>query len=105
MGVQHLALVIALLASMAATATTLAQAPAPAPLPPACPPDVKGDPPTIGRNDPSTSLSEKLADSKGIICPPAGIDPEIQVKPPAGGALIVIPPPGSPGGDQSVQPK
>jgi hypothetical protein len=50
-------------------------------------------------------LSDKLAESKGVICPPGTGDREIQVAPPAGGKLKIIPPPGSPGGDQSVQPK
>lgn len=69
----------------------------------ACPPDVKGQPPTVGGG--SGALSDKLAQSKGVICPPAGVDPDIRVAPPAGGRLKVIPPPGTPGGDQSVQPK
>jgi hypothetical protein len=68
-----------------------------------CPPDVKGEPPTVGGN--SGALSDKLAQSKGVICPPSGVDPDIRVAPPAGGRLKVIPPPGTPGGDQSVQPK
>jgi hypothetical protein len=50
-------------------------------------------------------LSDKLARSKGVICPPAGIDRDMQVTPPGGGHLKVIPPPGTPGGDQNVQPK
>jgi hypothetical protein len=69
----------------------------------ACPPDVKA-PPTVGGPS-SPNLSDKLADSKGVICPPAGVDPEIRVPPPGGGELKVIPPPGTPGGDQDVQPK
>jgi hypothetical protein len=73
--------------------------------PPACPPGVTGDPPTLGGPPSDKPLSERLADSKGVICPPAGIDPEIRKPPPEGGALRVIPPPGSPGGDPSVQPK
>ena len=68
-----------------------------------CPPDVKGEPPTIGGR--SEHLSEKLAESKGVICPPSGVDREMQVAPPSGGRLKVIPPPGTPGADQSVQPK
>jgi hypothetical protein len=98
---------IALFASVGWAGVVFAQAvdEGRAPAPPACPPDVKGDPPTIGRSDPSESLSEKLAESKGIICPPGGIDPQMQVTPPAGGTLKVIPPPGAPGGDPSVQPK
>ena len=71
----------------------------------ACPPDVKGgEPPTVGQRR-TGPLSDKLAQSKGVICPPAGVDPEIHVAPPGGGRLKVIPPPGAPGGDQSVQPK
>ncbi len=72
-----------------------------------CPPGVRGDPPTIGGRGSGgrESLSEQLAESKGIICPPAGIDREMQITPPAGGVIEVIPPPGSPGGDPRVQPK
>jgi hypothetical protein len=71
-----------------------------------CPPGVNGDPPTIGgRGRNSEPLSDKLAESKGIICPPAGVDPEMQITPPPGGVMKVIPPPGTPGGDPSVQPK
>ena len=70
----------------------------------ACPPDLKGEPPTLGQGG-SEPLSDKLAQSKGIICPPASVDPQMQVTPPGGGKLKVIPPPGTPGGDQSVQPK
>ena len=67
-----------------------------------CPPDVKGEPPTVGGGG-SGPLSDKLAQSKGVICPPAGIDRDMQVTPPGGGQLKVIPPPGTPGGDQNVQ--
>ncbi len=70
----------------------------------ACPPDAKGDPPTVGGRS-SEPLSDKLAQSKGVICPPAGVDREMQVRPPSGGQLKVIPPPGTPGGDPNVQPK
>src|SRR5438045_9405560 len=70
----------------------------------ACPPDIKGDPPTVGGGS-SEPLSDKLAQSKGVICPPAGVDREMEVTPPSGGHLKVIPPPGTPGGDPKVQPK
>lgn len=70
----------------------------------ACPPDIKGDPPTVGGGS-SEPLSDKLAQSKGVICPPAGVDREMQVTPPSGGHLKVIPAPGTPGGDPNVQPK
>ena len=69
-----------------------------------CPPDVKGEPPTVGGGS-SEPLSDKLAQSKGVICPPAGVDREMEVTPPSGGHLKVIPPPGTPGGDPKVQPK
>ena len=69
-----------------------------------CPPDVKGEPPTVGGGS-SAPLSDNLAQSKGVICPPAGIDRDMQVTPPSGGRLKVIPPPGTPGGDPNVQPK
>jgi len=51
------------------------------------------------------SLSDKLARSDGVICPPEHVDPEIKAPTPPGGAMPVIPPPGSPGGDQSIKPK
>jgi hypothetical protein len=99
-----IALIFALFTAGAAFAE---QAGTPAPAPPAvnCPPGVNGDPPTIGGGRSTESLSEKLAESKGIICPPAGIDPEMQKAPPTGGAIRIIPPPGTPGGDPTVQPK
>ena len=53
----------------------------------------------------SRNLSDKLAASNGVICPPGQVDPEIRAPTPPGGAMPVIPPPGSPGGDQSVTPK
>jgi hypothetical protein len=52
------------------------------------------------------NLSDKLARSGGVICPPDQMDPEIKAPtPPGGGSMPVIPPPGSPGGDRNVQPK
>jgi hypothetical protein len=71
----------------------------------ACPPDVRGEPPTVGGGPSSGLLSDKLAQSNGVICPPAGLDKDMQVTPPGGGRLKVIPPPGTPGGNQNVQPK
>jgi len=71
----------------------------------ACPPDVRGEPPTVGGGPSSGPLSDKLAQSNGVICPPAGLDKDKQVTPPGGGRLKVIPPPGTPGGNQNVQPK
>jgi hypothetical protein len=50
-------------------------------------------------------LGDKLARSDGVLCPPAGVDPEIRAPTPDTGNTPVIPPPGSPGGDPSVRPK
>lgn len=51
------------------------------------------------------TLSEKLAQTDGVLCPPANVDPDIRAPTPQTGPMPVIPPPGGPGGDQSVRPK
>jgi hypothetical protein len=51
------------------------------------------------------SLSDHLARSDGVICPPAQVDPEMKQPTPPGGSMNVIPPPGSPGGDPNTRPK
>jgi hypothetical protein len=101
----HRAICIALLASVAWPVAATAQTGRSTPPTPgvACPPGVQ--PPPTGGGANSANLSDKLTDSKGVICPPAGVDPEIRVAPPGGGQLKVIPPPGTPGGDPNVQPK
>jgi hypothetical protein len=50
-------------------------------------------------------LGDRLAKSDGVLCPPAGVDPEIRAPTPDTGNTPVIPPPGSPGGDPSLRPK
>ena len=50
-------------------------------------------------------LGDKLARSDGVLCPPAGVDPEMHAPAPDTGNTPVIPPPGSPGGDPSIRPK
>lgn len=65
----------------------------------------KGGEAEIQRQDGKGNLSDKLARSGGVICPPEHIDPEIKQPTPPGGSMPVIPPPGSRGGDQPVQPK
>jgi hypothetical protein len=66
--------------------------------------------PSVGNNAASNetpgsrTLSDQLSQSKGVICPPAGIDPGISVPSSGGGRTPVIPPPGTPGGDPSIQP-
>ena len=52
------------------------------------------------------SLSKRLEQSGGVIRPPENVDPDMhQQPPPSADKMPVVPPPGSPGGDQSVQPK
>lgn len=50
-------------------------------------------------------LSDRLAQSGGVLCPPVNIDPQMQKSPPDEGKTPVIPPPGSLGGDPLVRPK
>ena len=58
---------------------------------------------TTGRsNEP---LGDKLARSDGVLCPPAGVDPQMRAPTPETGNTPVIPPPGSPGGDPTIRPK
>ena len=52
------------------------------------------------------TLSERLDRSNGVIRPPAHVDPEIHVTPPAvGNKMPMVPPPGTPGADPTVKPK
>jgi hypothetical protein len=53
----------------------------------------------------SEPLGDKLAKSDGVLCPPAGVDPQMRAPTPDTGNTPVIPPPGSPGGDPNVRPK
>ncbi len=41
-------------------------------------------------------LSERLAQSDGVICPPPYVDPAIKAPTPPGGSMPVIPPPDGP---------
>ena len=56
------------------------------------------------RNSANQNLSDKLEQTNGVICPP-NVDPGIKAPTPPSGDMPVIPPPGSPGGDPTVQPK
>jgi hypothetical protein len=94
------------------SATQLAQAEPPAANPsPApfdrrdCPSGQSNSAPRSSETTGSRSLSDQLSQSKGVICPPAGVDPGITVPPVGGGRTPVIPPPGTPGGDPNVVPK
>jgi hypothetical protein len=50
-------------------------------------------------------LSDRLAKSNGVLCPPENIDPQMRAPAPDVGNTPVIPPPGSPGGNPNVKPK
>lgn len=62
--------------------------------------------PVPGR-DPDQSLSEQLDEDKGVITPPPVGDEEIHVPAPNPnpGTTPVIPPPGTAGGDPTIQPQ
>lgn len=60
---------------------------------------------TQGSAVPKDNLSDRLARTDGVICPPPDIDPDVHQPAPGGGNTPVIPPPGSPTGDPSVRPK
>ncbi|MGJ4916461.1 hypothetical protein ACQR10_18820 [Bradyrhizobium sp. HKCCYLRH2060] len=90
------------------TPATPPQATAPAPnANAACAPNARAtatpDGITTGRA--GELLGDKLAKTNGVLCPPSGVDPEMHAPTPEGGTTPVIPPPGSPGGNQNVQPK
>jgi hypothetical protein len=61
--------------------------------------DLPKEPATTGE-----ALSDKLARTHGVLCPPT-VDPEIKAPTPPGGTIRIIPAPGTLGGDPSVQPK
>ena len=65
----------------------------------------KGDTQVRTEHGDNKPLSDRLARSGGVICPPDQVDPEMNRPAPGGGKTPVIPPPGSPGGDPNVQPK
>jgi hypothetical protein len=71
--------------------------------PPAHPNAAVRDGATTGQR--AEPLTDKLARSDGVLCPPAGVDPDIRAPTPQTGNTPVIPPPGSPGGDPTVRPK
>jgi hypothetical protein len=67
-------------------------------------PDLKPDPKSCASSSGSADLSNKLSQSNGVICPP-DVDQGMKAPTPDTGKMPVIPPPGSPGGNQNVQPK
>jgi hypothetical protein len=65
------------------------------------PPPRDGSAATTGAGE---NLSDKLARTDGVLCPP-NVDAEIKAPTPDAGRTPVIPPPGSPGGNPNVRPK
>jgi hypothetical protein len=60
--------------------------------------------PTLGEQDSTRNLSDRLAQSKGVICPPHDIDPRMDAPPPPESeGKPPIAPPG--GGNPNVQPR
>jgi hypothetical protein len=78
----------------------------PASDPQACAPGERLQPgaesPRVPPGTTGESLSDRLARTDGVICPP-NVGPEIRAPAPGGGRTPVIPPPGS--GDPTVRPK
>lgn len=118
---RRLAMTVGTLAVLALGPAAEAQNPQPAPpgqTPPAVtPPGPTATPPEKiaprGGNSAAGSsaggnstLSDRLSRSQGTVQPPA-VDPGITMPPPAHGTgtMPVIPPPGTPGGNQAVVPK
>ena len=105
-------IIAATLISMAASGVPFASAQSERPAPPLPSPSPNGDCqrgtsvlPAPGETTGSANLSDQLSRSKGVICPPAGIDPGIAAPAVGGGVMPVIPPPGTPGGDPNIVPK
>jgi hypothetical protein len=98
--------------SMAAGGVPFVSAQSNQPAPPLLTPSPNGDCqrgasalPAPGETTGSANLSEQLSRSKGVLCPPAGVDPGISAPALGGGVTPVIPPPGTAGGDPNIVPK
>ena len=65
-------------------------------------PDATGE-----TGEPDKSLSEELKEKEGVLEPPRDMDSKIERPAPVPdpNTTPVLPPPGSPGGDQSIQPR
>jgi hypothetical protein len=86
------------------------QAPQSAPGNPNATPPEKIEPPADARESSGgsgTDLSDRLSRSGGTLKPPTNVDPGMTAAPPDPGprSMRVIPPPGAPGGNPSVEPK
>jgi hypothetical protein len=102
-------LVLGMVIGLALPCAASAQNPQPAPPqvvhPPVAPPGSSSSVPEKVAPADSMTLSDKLAQQQGTLKPPS-VDPGITTQPPhVSGNMPVIPPPGTPGGNQDVQPK
>ncbi|MGA3402474.1 MAG: hypothetical protein ABSC95_24960 [Acetobacteraceae bacterium] len=112
--------IVVLLWFCAAVAAPRAEAQNPQPAPPGvtptpmAPPNAPSPPPEQiapaerdAHAGSKQTLSDRLALQHGTVEPPHDVDPGMTVSPPAQaqGTMPIIPPPGSPGGDQQVVPK
>jgi hypothetical protein len=108
--IRTLSLTAVAVALLIAPAMAQGNAPGAAPCSPSSPPGSPGST-TSGSGEPHPqaeppeNLSNRLAQSDGVLCPPPAVDPEMKLPTPDAGTTPVIPPPGTPGGDQSVRPK
>jgi hypothetical protein len=95
----HIAKIACVVAALSAPSMSFAQVGLPPSAAPAvdCVPAGNANPASPRGERPSgETMSDKLATSKGVICPPGGVDPEIRVTPPDGGRMRVIPPSAEP---------
>lgn len=103
---KRVRIIIAAVSALALASAAWAQSPKPDPK--ACPPGERMTQSESGPKAPAEttgeSLSDRLARTEGVICPP-NTDPHIRAPTPDAGKTPVIPPPGSPGGDQTIRPK
>jgi hypothetical protein len=98
--------ILAAASALALSSAAFAQSPAPDPK--ACSPGERLQQTETGPKAPAATtgenLSDKLARTDGVICPPS-TGPDMRAPTPEAGKTPVIPPPGSPGGDQTIRPK
>jgi hypothetical protein len=93
---RMLSFVAAVSSALLTSTVTFAQVPAP-PAPLQMPECRRGAlPATPGETTGSIDLGDQLSRSKGVICPPAGVDPGIAAPPVGGGVTPVIPHPERP---------
>jgi len=105
MGFRNLAAAAAAIMTLAGATASAQGRPPDVPAERQCPPGLGTATSVPNETTGSGNLSEQFSASKGIICPPAGVDPGIVVPPQGGGKMPIIPPPGTPGGDPGLQPK